>query len=131
MHEIFINFFKYQSLKGQGINTVKSTDIYFRHAKSIIENSYSGDLSVSEIAKELGVSQVYLFKIFTERCGRSPKQYINEYRLNQAKALLEETSLSIREVAQAVGYYDSLAFSKFFSKHEKISPSDYRKRLSL
>lgn len=80
------------------------------------------------IQELLGVSQPYLFRIFKEATGKAPKQYLNDYRLLQAKKLLTTTALSITEIANSVGYADVLTFSRFFSSKEGCSPRAYRNR---
>jgi transcriptional regulator GlxA family with amidase domain len=61
-----------------------------------------------------------------EKLGVSPKQYIDEVRIDKAKRLLKETSLSITQIASSVGFPDVLSFSKFFSSKAKQSPTHYR-----
>ena len=56
----------------------------------------------------------------------STKEYITWYKMKKAKELLIETSMSITEIANSVGYNDILAFSKIFTSKEKISPQKYR-----
>lgn len=58
----------------------------------------------------------------------SPRQYLNEYRINKAKSLIANTSKPIHEIAAEVGYEDSLAFSKVFKGHTGMSPKTYREK---
>ena len=58
----------------------------------------------------------------------SPHEYLIEYRISQAKNMLKTTSLSISEIAEKVGYSDSLAFSKVFKNHIGISPKTFRRQ---
>lgn len=85
-------------------------------------------ISVKDICKRLGVSQPYLYKIFQKEIGCSPKQYICERRLDEAKRMLADSDYSISEIALSVGYPDVLAFSKFFSARTSLSPTEFRKR---
>jgi two-component system response regulator YesN len=54
--------------------------------------------------------------------------YINKFRIEEAKYLLDRSSDSVTEIASQVGYSDSNYFSKVFRKWEHVTPHDYRKR---
>src|SRR5699024_1622057 len=82
-----------------------------------IENHYSEDLSLEQIAQEFYTSSTTLSRLFKEFSADTPINYLINYRLEKAKNLIaENSSLSIKEVAQSVGYEDSLYFSKLFKK---------------
>lgn len=123
---LFMEIFKYHLPDQTGRHETKNSEMYIAFATHYIEEHYSRKLTVAQLAERLGISQVYLFKIFQQKFGKSPKEYINDYRLSQAKTLLEETNLSVSAVGRAVGYDDVLAFSKFFALHTGVSPSKYR-----
>lgn len=99
---------------------------YFRFAVDYIEVHLLSGVSVGDLCEVLGITQPYLYRIFKEKSGLSPKKYIDNYRIEKAKSLLKNTQLTITQVAASVGISDSLAFSKFFSKNVGKSPSAYR-----
>ncbi len=105
----------------------KSTDTYFRYAENYINANLHTHITVNDITRAIGISQPYLYKIFINTTGFSPKQYIDLKRLQTAKKLLKTTNLTIGEVANSVGFYDQLNFSKFFAGKTDMSPSEYRK----
>ena len=76
----------------------------------------------------LGVSQAYLCRVFRQERCISPRQYISMLRLTQAKRLLADTDIPVAQVAVSVGYADALAFTRFFTSHEHMSPTAYRMR---
>lgn len=84
-------------------------------------------ISIVEVAASLGISDRYLYNLFVKHEGISPKKYLNEIRLQNAKALLKSTQHTVTEIAATVGFPDVLAFSRFFSKFTGISPTAYRK----
>src|SRR5699024_834698 len=89
-----------------------------------IENQYSEDLSLEQIDQEFHISTATLSRLFKEFSDDTPINYLINYRLEKAKNLIaENSSLSIKEVAQSVGYEDSLYFSKLFKKRFGESPS--------
>jgi len=99
---------------------------YFDFATNYVNAFLHLPITVDSLCEKLGVSQPYLYRIFKQESGVSPKEYLQRQKLITAKKLLAETDFLISEIAASVGFTDALAFSKFFSKAEKISPSAYR-----
>lgn len=126
--ELFLSFHKFQDRAC--VKTEESrAKSYVDFALKYIHTNYQNPVTVGELTVLLGVSQPYLFRIFKTATGKSPKQYLGDYRLLQAKKLLAETDLSVTEVAASVGYSDVLAFSKFFRIRQGISPQQYRQQI--
>ena len=65
--------------------------------------------------------------IFRETMGLSPQNYIILAKISHACELIRTTSRPIRDISQSVGYSDPHYFSRLFSKHMNISPSEYKK----
>ncbi len=74
------------------------------------------DITVQEVANHVGLSRSYLYKMFIKHLGESTQSYLINIRMYKSSLLLKETSLSIAEIANKVGYNDPLLFSKTFSK---------------
>ena len=91
-----------------------------------IEENIYRKITVTELTERLGVSRPYLYKIFCKKFDMSPKQYIMRYKLSNAKTMLSENDMTVTQIANSIGYDDSLAFSKAFSLKENISPQKYR-----
>ncbi|MCU6735368.1 response regulator transcription factor [Diplocloster agilis] len=91
-----------------------------------IHQHYMQTIDLSEISSQFGFSMSYLTKIFTRQMEMPPTKYIREYRINLAKQLLRNQSLSISEVGELVGYPDQFHFSKIFKQVTGKSPSEYR-----
>jgi AraC-like DNA-binding protein len=124
--EIYFHIFNAQSKKNQ-LSVATSSESYFNFSINYIQSNLHSKITVNKLTELLGISQPYLYSIFKERVGLSPKQYIDELRLEKAKRLLRESALPITQIANSVGFSDVLDFSKFFSTKEKISPSNFRK----
>lgn len=122
--EIFLRIFNSQ--KKKSATNHSSVDTYFDFSINYIHANLHTQITVNKLTELLGVSQPYLYSIFKEKTGVSPKQYIDELRIDKAKRLLNDTSLSITQIASSVGFPDVLSFSKFFSAREKQSPTNYR-----
>lgn len=74
----------------------------------------------------MGASEDYLTRLSKRELGISSWDYLDRYRVRQAKVLLESTSDSIRAIAQQVGFKDQTYFSRVFSKLTGLSPRAYR-----
>ena len=88
------------------------------------------NLQIAEVASQFGYNPQYFTRMFRQKSGMSPKQYMIHQQIQQAKYLFATTSLKITEVAEQVGMSDARAFSKRFKRCEGISPSEYRKAFS-
>ena len=95
--------------------------------KRMIDFNYANISSLEEISKSVGYSPQYLSKIFKSFFNISPIEYLIEKRIQVGKQLLVETSLSIQEISNKIGYSDFYYFSKLFKKRTKSSPTEYRK----
>jgi len=89
-------------------------------------NLTDSELDISSLPGLAQVSPAYLRRIFRKRYGVSPTGYVIRERMRLAQQLLCERPLTIEQVANAVGYRDSLYFSRLFKKQLGLSPSQYR-----
>ncbi len=102
-------------------------DNYARQAKEYIELNYSTYITVKDIADKLNISISHLHRIFSVKFGFSPGKYINKLRIDRACFLLKNTTLSIADISNSIGFENQLYFSNVFKKYKSISPSGYRK----
>ena len=84
-------------------------------------------ITVKELAKEAGINQQHLVKVFCQETGMTFKQYLAKKRCEIAAELLLESRLSVQEISAYVGYEDSNYFSKVFKINKGVSPQNYRK----
>ena len=101
-------------------------DIVCERAKSIMESEYARDISISDIASELGFDRAYFSILFKEYSGISPYAYLTGIRIRRACDLLNNSTLSISEIAEKVGI-DPHNFARIFKRELGVSPNDYRK----
>ena len=94
-----------------------------------IRTHYTEDISLTSLAAKYSVSMGHLSKIIKEHLQVNFSDYIASLRIQRAKELLSDDSLSIQEIAEIVGYDDYFYFTKVFKKVEGISPSKYRKSM--
>jgi signal transduction histidine kinase/AraC-like DNA-binding protein/CheY-like chemotaxis protein len=102
------------------------TSALVKRTVAFLHHNYSRPLSRWELAKSLGISEDYLSRVFNRELGLSPWDYLNRYRILQAKALLHSTSSSIRIIAHQVGFRDQSYFSRVFHKFTGQSPQAFR-----
>ncbi len=95
-----------------------------------IEEHYSYPITIEDIADYTGVCRSHLYRMFRKVLKKSPRDYLEEYRIRQACQLLGETGISVTAVAHSVGYEDNLYFSKAFKKSMGKTPSEFRRMKS-
>jgi len=91
-----------------------------------IRSNYMNDISMSETARAVGYSEPYFCRMFKLQFGQSFTSYLSEYRVREAKKLLAQPNVIVKEVGVRVGYMDSNYFTKVFKRLEGVNPSDYR-----
>ena len=104
----------------------KELHTHIQDAIDFINSNYMNSITVHEIAEHVNLSRSYLYKMFIKNLKISPQKYLINLRMYKATLLLKNTKLPIGEVANKVGYADSLLFSKTFSKYFSVSPLNYR-----
>ena len=95
-------------------------------ARMRIRESLESDITIQQIAEELGVSYSNLRKLFKEHTGLSPATYQQELRLLRAKELLTTTELSIKEIAYRLNFESPDYFSAKFKAKMGLKPSEVR-----
>lgn len=84
-------------------------------------------ITVSEIAEEFSYNEDYLTRYFGRHSGISLKKYIDEMRMNRMRSLLLTTDMPLKAIASESGFEDYKGFLKYFTYHEGISPTEFRK----
>ncbi len=99
---------------------------YSRAAIAIMRSDFADpELSNDTIAQRLNISTVYFRKLFLKETGVSPMAYLRKMRMEKAKEYLKLPSMSVSEVAYAVGYSGIYPFSRVFKREMGESPSAY------
>ncbi len=98
-------------------------------ANSIIEERFSQELTLDEISKELYVSPQYFSRLYKNEMGVNFIERLTAARIDNAKKLMRENVLSIKEICFLSGYSDPNYFSRLFKKHEGVSPTEYLKQI--
>ncbi len=95
-------------------------------AKEFIDDCYSTQIDLAQIAKEACYSEYHFLRLFRKVYDKTPHRYLTEKRIDKAKELLKKDSASVTDVCFDVGFESLGSFSSLFSKHVGTSPSAYR-----
>ncbi|NLZ56089.1 MAG: response regulator [Clostridiaceae bacterium] len=96
-------------------------------ATEFIEANFdNSNLGLDDISEHVGLSAVYFSKLFHKHTGTGISQYVNDRRIEKAKALLRSTNMRIFEVAEAVGFNNPRYFNYVFKKTLGMSPNVWR-----
>lgn len=110
----------------------KSPSSHIEKALKYIETNYANPyLSIEDVASSIPIHKNYLSLLFKTSLGVTFTQYLTQKRIEQATVLLKSTDYTVSKISNAVGYFDQLYFSKLFKKFNKLSPSAYRKTVSI
>ncbi|NMB97558.1 MAG: AraC family transcriptional regulator [Clostridiaceae bacterium] len=113
-------------------NNLKNTkEQYINKMLEFIELNYSRKISISEMAKYIGLDRSYMGSIFKDYLKTTPQSYLTKFRMNKACELMSNQQLSIGDISRSVGYEDPLLFSKTFKKIKGLSPREYRKNTHI
>lgn len=94
----------------------------------VIDRRHAEQLSLRDVAGELGISPGHLTTVVRRRTGRTVGEWITDRRMAEARGLLTETDLPVHEVARRVGVPDPGYFSRLFSRTHGVSPRKWRGR---
>ena len=94
-----------------------------------INENYTENISLTEIAHKMHISVSHFCKIFKSATGKSFVDYINSRRLYEAESLLRKNQQSIIEIAMLVGFSSVAYFDRLFKRHYGINPGKYRKMI--
>lgn len=84
------------------------------------------NVSVDQLAREVGISTAQLRRHFHRRFGASPREYLNRVRLEDARQLLETTDLSAGDIAGRIGFHSASHFNTLFKNAFGVPPAQYR-----
>lgn len=98
-----------------------------RKAMVYIHENYMEPISLEDAAKHVNLSKEYLARCFRKEMGITLVTYLNRYRVDQAKALLDKGERNLTEIALETGFSSSAYFSRVFRQEVGMTPSDYQR----
>ncbi len=112
-------------------NQREEKDDLVDRAVEYMQSHFVGQLAIPELADSLGCSEGHFYRVFKQKTGITPTQYLADIRINHARQLLHFTSMPIERVAHACGYPDALYFSRVFRKYVGLSPTGFRQNCDM
>ena len=91
-----------------------------------IADNYMTNIGLYETARHLNISTVYLSQLFKKEVGKNFNTYLNAYRMEKARALIENGNYKLSEICEMVGFNNMQYFSKYFKKTYGKTPNEYR-----
>lgn len=95
-----------------------------------VEENIDKDFSITNLAEVAGVTHQHLCRLFKEAFNRKPNEYVARRRIDYAKKLMAETSLSLSEISERAGFVNAAYFSTVFRRMEGINPNEFRKNMN-
>ena len=106
--------------------TIKTRAALYDDATAVIHESFGSDLSLDDVARRIATSRRQLQRIYAEVGNTTFREQLTAVRMERAADLLSRNGLTVREVANRVGYRQPAQFAKAFRIHHGVSPSKYR-----
>jgi len=105
----------------------KLPDDIITAAKRYIEMHLDSSISLADVAESMFLSPAYFSRLFCSRTNMTFRAWMAERRVVRAQHLLEDTDLSVSEIAARVGYEEANSFTRLFRNATGMSPTQYRK----
>lgn len=102
-----------------------------RHMKALeplfafIRDNLHRPIAIRELAELAGMSEKYLIRVFKMTVGITPGQYMQQIRMNRAREYVHRRTLTVKQIAELLGYPDPYTFSKAFKKYYRTPPSRF------
>lgn len=112
-----------------GSDQAEDSNQYVGEALRFIHENYMHGLNVPEIGEAVNVNSIYLNRLFKTATGNTLSNYLNQYRCERARAMLEKTQDTVGEISDACGFSEVRSFIRYFKKYYLETPTEYRKRI--
>lgn len=126
MHALSVEVMKEFTVMVKAHKEKNST--YVEQCKNIIARNINKDITVEEIARQIGISRTYLSTKFSEETGMSVSRYSTQARIRAAENMLKYSETPITEIAAYLCFSSTSYFGKMFREKNGISPTEYRRR---
>lgn len=108
-------------------NITQIQKTYITKAIYYIQENYKKNANIHDMSVYIGIDRSYIYRIFKEYYGISPSKYIILMKIDECCRLLDETNLSISQIAMDTGFSSSSHMCSDFKKIKGITPTQYRK----
>ena len=97
-----------------------------KELKNYLEIHYMEEIGLTELADKLHITPNYLSRLFHKHTGCKFMKYLTDLRMAKAKELLQNSSMSVQQISEAVGYHSARHFTGLFKNHYGKYPSECR-----
>lgn len=104
-----------------------SNTLIYRFIK-LLSEFYLTSREVTFYSEKLSINEKYLSQLLKKKTGKTARQFITEMVVLEAKVLLDNKSLPVKQIADHLNFENQFHFSKFFKQYSGISPNNYRKQ---
>lgn len=126
IYDLLMDLLKYTSKTGE--DSMQKQYSKLQPVFDYIQNNYHKPIGLEMLAATINITPQYLCLLFKEIMGTRPFEYLNNVRINKSKDLmLKQQELTIKEIANRVGYEDASYFCSVFKRVEGISPGMFKK----
>ena len=119
---------EFATMENAGVNRISQAR--FKRMTGFIEQNYEKRLTLEDIAQSVGVSKREALRCFQCSVPLSPIEYLNKYRLKQAKTLLLHTDRTITDIAESTGFESTSYFDRLYKREYHITPGRHRSCLN-
>ncbi len=129
LEELLTYLLQHHPCPSAGSRTVQTGQAFARLLPALAcaeEHFQEADLSVADLAREAGLSEVYLRRLFQQALGVSPVRYIQQKRVDHACRLLHSTADTVAAIARVCGFRSKQYFHRVFKAHKNCAPRQYR-----
>lgn len=123
---LFLDALIQASANQRDVQGVPLPDFYIQQAVNYMERHYQRELTVEEIAEVCQLNRSYFSKLFRDKIGCPPQEFLIRLRLSKAAELMRSTEHSIGDISAACGYPNQLHFSRAFKQRYGLSPREWR-----
>lgn len=118
----------YAKVSDAGSETAGLPAFKLRRVTDWMAENLAEEFNLARLADQVGMSEFYFNRLFKRAAGLPPSQYLIRLRIDAARRLLRETTCSVIEIGNEVGYSNPSHFARIFRKETGLSPSDYRRQ---
>ncbi len=106
--------------------TIRHRTALFEDATAIVDSEYGSELSLDDIARRVASSRRQLQRAYAEIGSTTFREQLTAVRMDRAADLLGSRGLTVRDIANRVGYRQPAQFAKAFRRHHRLAPSAFR-----
>lgn len=129
----YLNILRYNGLQAiqEGVESTQPLianhkDDMLQQFKSLVKTHYKTERQVTFYASKMGITPKYLSTIIKEVSGKFANDWINEFVILEAKALLKNSDMPIKNICEELHFLNTSIFTKYFKQHTGFTPKEYR-----